>query len=206
VTFSKRYRKRDNRIEKFISFTKQKMKKGVAILGSVLVLLGLGGGGALAYYIWKKNHEEPDPVPPPEKKEQVFAVMQVDGDKRITIPAKDAADVATLFRCAVATRSQLADAFSRGAEWCQACWIREDNSQNLAAMLEYPTQSTTNKDGSPLQGCGDKNKINQANPAIMLAGVTLYGKKPTASNRVLGPYRVLPFSYLTEEVWDDSKA
>jgi hypothetical protein len=113
----------------------------------------------------------PGPKPgPPVSKEQVFNIP----GNYYSYP--DAKSLCSAYGARLATYSEMEDAYSKGAEWCNYGW-------SDGQMALFPTQKKTYDNLQKVEGhehdCG-RQGVNGgyiANPAVKF-GVNCYGKKP----------------------------
>lgn len=100
-----------------------------------------------------------------------------------TIPYTEAKNVASLFNGVLATSVQLQDAQTAGADWCAAGWL----SDTVGAA--WPTNTSLQT------GCGNGTpQVMHWTPASNLAGVHVYGVKPTKTATLPSGYIVYPFN------------
>ena len=90
-----------------------------------------------------------------------------------------AASVCAGYGAQVATKAQLAEAQTNGADWCFSAWVQDSTSG------QWPITT------SVIGGCGGRQGIIEWTPDNKKAGVTCYGPKPainTVSEGVVKPF------------------
>jgi hypothetical protein len=90
-----------------------------------------------------------------------------------------AASVCATYGAEVATKDQLIDAQTNGADWCFSAWIKDSTSG------QWPITT------SVIGGCGGRQGIIEWTPDNKKAGVTCYGSKPaitTVSDGTIKPF------------------
>lgn len=105
-------------------------------------------------------------------------VFGVKINNQYNTPYNKSEEVCKGFNSTLATKEQLEEAFSYGADWCSTGWIKDNDKEAF-----YPISNTYG------QGCGaGSTGIKTFLPSNSLAGVNCYGVKPEKDTKDVLPF------------------